>query len=166
MKKNFPFIIIAMLILLVFTGCPYESAVPLGDPQKSVMDHDILGRWVNIRSNPSGSNDTLLIMKFNDHEYYIESHAIKNGKIKTERTRGFTTLIRNQKVLNITDLNEPGKYVFARYEIKGEKMVASSPTDNFIKESFSSSHDLFEFFKKNMDKEGFYEEADTLIKIK
>jgi hypothetical protein len=156
----------AMIFLIAITGCPYNSKVPLSDPQKSVIDSTLLGRWINMRTNNKGSKDTLTILKFNDHEYYIESLEIKDGKLFIERARGFTTVISNKKILNICTLDEPDKFYLERYEIVDNLMIIASVSDQFIKNAFSSTAEFYTFFKNNMSKEGFFEVADTIIKVK
>jgi hypothetical protein len=166
MKKLISVSIIGMIFFFAMTGCPYESPVPLSDPGKSMIDPVLPGIWVNSKSNPDGTNDTLLIIKFNDHEYYLESHEIKNGKFIVSRGRGFTTMVNNHRIINISALEEPGKFYFARYEVTGNMMILTYLSDNFIKKRFSSRRDFYEFCKENLDKEGFYETGDTYQRVK
>jgi hypothetical protein len=165
-RKKMQLVISAMIFLIAMTGCPYNSKVPLSDPQKSVIDTTLLGRWVNMRTNNKGSKDTLAILKFNDHEYYIESLENKDGKLFIERARGFTTIIGNSKILNICTLDEPDKFYLERYDIVDNLMILASASDQFIKTAFSSTAEFYTFFKNNMGKEGFFEVADTIIKVK
>lgn len=161
MKTIYSSGIAAMMIILVLGGCPYESQVPLGDPATAVLDKNLQGLWLS----PSSPRDTLSIIRFNDHEYYIESHEIKNGVIITNRGRGFTINVGKDKFLNYNDLSEPQKNYLMKYDITGDRLTGSYPSDRFIEQKFTTSRDLFEFVKKNMNKEGFYEVGDTLVKV-
>jgi len=40
-------ILITLVIsIFLFTGCPYESTVPLTAPEKSTIDTRFIGRWI------------------------------------------------------------------------------------------------------------------------
>jgi hypothetical protein len=156
--------IFAMILLIAMTGCPYNSKVPLSDPRQSIIDTTLLGQWVTIKTDPNGSNDTLTILKFNDHEYYFESHEIKDGKLFITRGRGFTTIINNHKILNVGSLDEPEKFYFEKYEIDGNLMRIYAASDQFIKTAFSTTVEFYAFFKNNLDKTGFFETAETFKK--
>jgi len=155
-----------VILLFGMTGCPYNSKVPLSDPQKSVIDTTLLGKWVTFHNGKSASADTLMIMKFNDHEYLIVFTQTKGGKCLSDFGRGFNTIINNVNILNFAGLEEPANFNFSRYLITGDFLITSSASDQFIKEKFSSSNEFFNFFKNNMDKERFFETADTLKKVK
>jgi hypothetical protein len=151
--------------IIILTGCPYESNFTLSDSNDSFIDPDLTGRWL---VNPSSkvSRDTLIIIRFNVHEYYFESHEFKNSRPIINRGRGFITLINNLKLLNLCDLNETGKFYFAKYVCSGEKLILNYSSDQYIKTKFGSSRELFDFFKANINKEGFFEGGDTLLRVK
>jgi hypothetical protein len=165
MRRN-PFLLIAGFMMLLFmTGCPYDSPVPLSDPCKVSIDPDLAGTWVSL--SLGSTKDTLEIINFNSHEYYIEFQNIdKNGIRSVSRGRGFVTMIRNQRILNFCELGNTETYSFFKYEIREKRMVTFSPSDKFITQTFSSSDEFFDFYKKNMDKQGFYEPPDTLVRVK
>jgi hypothetical protein len=163
MKRKIVFVIAAMIMIVAITGCPYESPVPLSDSCTSTIDPGLIGRWLS--PSTGGNNDTLDFIKFNDHEYYIESQSKGiSGIKKTSRGRGFVTYVNNQKFINFCDLDDPGKFVFFKYEIRDKMMITWSPSDKFTTQPFSSSSELVDFFKKNMDKIGFFEPADTAFR--
>jgi hypothetical protein len=165
MKKNPLILIIGMIMIIGMIGCPYESKVPLSNSCNSTLDPGLIGTW--IYPSGSGNKDTVVIMKFNEHEYYLEFHEKgQNGINITSRGRGFVTLIKNQKILNYCELGQPDKFVFFRYEIRDKLMKIFSPSDNFIKQPFNSSSELVDFFIKNLDKQGFSEPPDTAIRVK
>jgi len=164
MKPKILAIFSIVLVLVALTGCPYESTVPLGDPKDSVFDTTLLGTWGS-KANQKGQRDTIVIFRFNDHEYYFESREFANGKPVVNRGRGFITRIKNEKILNFNDLADPGKYFFARYDCSGNRFITTFSSDQYIKQQFSSSGDLSAYFKKHIEKEGFFESGDTLTRI-
>jgi len=162
--KNKSQLIIALLIaLFAMTGCPYESPVPLSDSCSSVIDTTLTGKWIF----KSGKNprDTILFMKFNDHEYYIA--FIGDGKSDINITSGgraFITKLGNQNIINLTEIGHPEKVYLSRYETRDNMMILSSASDNFIRQPINSTDELRDFYLKNMNKAGFYETSDTLIR--
>ena len=163
--KSKSLIITGMIMIMAMTGCPYESPVPLSNSCNSTVDPALIGTWVY--TPKAVVKDTVEIMKFNDHEYYMEFHERgQNGIRSTSRSRGFVTIIKNQKIINYCELGKPDKFMFFKYEIRDKLMKTFSPSDNFIKQPFKSSSELSDFFTKNIDKQGFYEPPDTAIRVK
>lgn len=164
MKPKILSFITIFAVLVFLTGCPYESSVPLGDPKDSVIDPKVLGTWLS-KPDTKGQRDTLIVIRFNDHEYYFESREFADGKPVVNRGRAFITRIKNEKILNFNNLADPGKYFFARYDCSGNRFITTFSSDQYIKQQFSSSGDLSEYFKKHIEKEGFFESGDTLTRI-
>ena len=164
MKNKTLFVITSMIMIIVMTGCPYESSVPLSNSCNSTFDPALTGTWINPATN--GNKDTIVIMKFNEHEYYIEINEKDQtgGKI-TSRGRGFVTSIKNQKIINFCELGKPDKFIFFKYEIKDRLMKTFSASDKFIKKPFNSSGELYNFFTRNMNNPGFYELPDSAILV-
>jgi hypothetical protein len=165
MKSKLIFFFSISACIIILTGCPYESNVTLSDPGNAFIDPDIIGKWL-VNGSAKGVSDTLIIMRFNDHEYYLESHELKNSKLNIGRGRGFITPVNNVKMLNLCDLEEPVKFYFTKYVCQGDKLIMSYSSDQFIKQKFGSDRELFDFFKANIYKEGFFEGGDTLRRIK
>jgi len=164
-KKNPLIFIIGMILIIAMTGCPYESPVPLSNSCNSIIDPGLIGTWVY--PSPNVKSDTIEFMKFNNHEFFIEIRSKdKTGFISVSKGRGFVTLIKNQKIINYCELKDPLKFYLLRYEINDKMMTTYSASDKFIKQSFNSSGELLDFFTKNLDKQGFYEPPDTVIRIK
>jgi hypothetical protein len=164
MKKNPLILIIGMIMIIAITGCPYESPVPLSNSCNSSVDPDLIGTWVYPSMNDN--KDTVVIMKFNEHEYYVEIHSKGLNGINTiSRGRGFVTLVKNQKIINYSELGQPDKFVFLRYEIRNKLMKTFSASDKVINKPFNSSGELYDFFTRNMDNQGFYEPPDSAILV-
>jgi len=165
MKRNPLILFTGMILILIMTGCPYESPVPLSNSCNSTIDPGLIGTWAY--PSPTVKSDTIEFRKFNDHEFYIEVRSRdKTGLISVSRGRGFVTLIKNQKIINYCELIDPPKFYLLRYEISDKKMITYSASDTFIKQSFNSSGELLDFFTKNKNNPGFYEPPDTVIRIK
>ena len=165
MQKKLLLLVAGFIMIFLMSGCPYESTVPLGNSCYSVIDPALLGSWVEASGKESG--DTIRIMKFNDHEYYVEIHSKgQNGISSVSRGRAFVTVIKNQKILNFCELGEGEKFVFLKYVINGNLMKTYSVSDKYIKQPFSSGSALLNYFSKNLDKAGFFEVADSSLLVK
>jgi hypothetical protein len=106
--------LIAVLALVVLqTGCPYESKTPLGNPSGS-LDPRLVGSWVQI-DDPAAATVRVLVLPFNASECYVEVHE---KDAEPSRYRAYPVLVGDQTLLNINELKpegEPGEFVFARY---------------------------------------------------
>jgi len=166
MKTKLYLSAMAAIMIFVLTGCPYESGVSLGDAKDSKIDPQLSGTWIVKTPDPQGHHDTMIFIRFNDHEYYIESREVLNSRPVVSRGRGFITLIAGHSILNLNPLDNPGKIFFTRYSLKGDTLMTSYASDQFIKEKFSTIRELHNYYIKNMKKEEFYEPGDTLIRVK
>jgi hypothetical protein len=165
MKYKTMTVITGLIMMIAISGCPYESSVPLSNSCTSTIDSTLIGKWINPAND--GHKDTIEIMKFNEHEYYIEIQTQGTNGINTiSRGRGFLTLIRNQKFINYCELGAPEKFVFLKYEIRGNLLKISSVSDKNIKQPLNSSGEMFNYFSQNMDQPGFYETPDSAILVK
>lgn len=102
--------------LLVTTGCPFDSDVPLGSPGTGSMDPQLKGRWVaSALYHPALEID---VLPFNNDEYYVE--AREKGK-EPERYRAYTVRIGGEPFLNVRAITSDGKrhpFYFARYTVR------------------------------------------------
>jgi hypothetical protein len=153
------------IIMIITTGCPYESNLPLGDPKDSAIDPELTGTWVIPKPGLNGKNDTVIIMRFNDHEYYFESHEFKNANLIITRGRAFITRINNEKILNLCELESPEMFFFAKYAFLGKKLLLSWASDQYIKQKFTSGREMADYFKTHIEKQGFFEASDTLLRV-
>ena len=102
MKKSI--ITLSVVLSFILMGCPYESKYSIGDLSNSSIDTTIIGRWYSCDTTDNETFE-IAIFKFNEKEYYIETVNISNDlngiNIKTERYKGFSTIINNVFLLNI-----------------------------------------------------------------
>jgi hypothetical protein len=102
--------------LLLLTGCPYESKVPLTKPHPGSLDPRLFGTWVGTAGAEADSN-SVLVVPFSDTEYLVELKE-KNGTVDRYRAVGLE--IGGQPFLQINEVSEeiPAKsFVLARYTL-------------------------------------------------
>lgn len=167
MRKLLSVTVLSVLSLVLFTGCPYESAVPLSGPGLAKSDSELIGKW---RAEDKESKETgiLTISRFNDKELLI---VIDDGD-KVETLRGFVTFIGNEKFLNVQEMREPykdRKWMFANYSIKDCSLTYRLVNDSLLKDkakSGLSQKELYAFIKKNIANKNIYDEPTTLTCVK
>lgn len=87
-------------ICLVLCGCPYESKVPLGPVEESVMDKELPGIW-ECRSDKDDPPWSLSIFRFDSRQYYM---FISSPHEKPAHFRAYGTLIEGKPFLNVQEL--------------------------------------------------------------
>jgi hypothetical protein len=150
MKKKLKQSMLIATILVLVTGCPYESAVPIDKPSVKVYD-GLLGKWIK-SGDESNENPTYFnISKNSDYlfsisknEFYAEDSAY------TETT--YTAHISKVANTDFLNIQEEGKTSFLLYKMifYDDSLTLYEVTDN-IDEQFNSSEELKSFIAKNMN---------------
>jgi hypothetical protein len=143
-------LILALLGLVLTTGCPFGSDVPLGSPGAGSLDPQLRGHWVWVIWDEHRLLE-IDALPFNKDEYYFE---IREKDKKVERYRAYTVRIGGVPFLNaikITDDATRHSFIFARYSVGqdgalslrfvGEKGVPKTlATDAKGLENFVAAH--------------------------
>ncbi len=176
MKKSI--ITLSVVLSFILIGCPYESKYSIGDLSNSSIDTTIIGRWYSCDTTDNETFE-IAIFKFNEKEYYIETVDIRNDlngiNIKTERYKGFSTIINNVFLLNIQlieleSIENADKitevYSFFKYEIvSNNKLKLDYISDEYIKIDFNSQQELVKYVQENIMQDGFFENFSEFKKI-
>ncbi len=149
----------ALVISFIFllTGCPYESEVSLGSPQKTKIDEMLLGRWKPIRDGekPSGF---LTIYAFNKHEYLIIAQDL--GESAVMLMRAFGTVIDGEKFLNVQDLKSTdvknNKWLFVNYSVIDDRLKYKVVDEKLFTSKYTSTGKLVVFIRKNLRNPDLY----------
>ena len=159
MKKGLSVIFMG-LVLLMLTGCPYESRVALCDSKDAKIDTSLIGEWYSVDNNNKTDTMKINIHNFNSTEYLIEYNEIKSSsKESTTLLRGFITRIKNYKIVNINEVVGDFKYTFFKYDLNGDKLKIAYVSDNFNKTQFDTESKLYKSFEENIDKKDFFEDV-------
>jgi hypothetical protein len=146
-------------ISILFSGCPYESTVPIDAPSIQV-NPNLFGTWKD-----SLEKESYKVSKSDDYTYKIEK--IKDGIKEKDVLFAYTSLIDGIPFLNMYfyDPNEPErKYSFYKlFILSNDRITLSEVTEN-IDEHFRRSADLKNFFKQNMNHSFFYSKQDMTLK--
>jgi hypothetical protein len=151
MKKLF---IIILTSILLFS-CALESKYDLINDQ--TIDNELIGKW-----STEKNKGAIAFEKNNDNTIKI---IIINDKKANEviSKAAFTKTINGHHFINlVSDKNKEGKVInmFYEYKIVGKTFKYREVDSDFTKQKFNSSKELLNFFKDNMDKDGFFGKYD------
>ncbi len=160
--------ILISISLLLLTGCPYESSIPLGDPGQAKIDHELIGKW-RYEDKESKESGTVTISQFNERELLI---VIYEGRNEGEALRGFVTFVGDEKILNVQEIRgayDDRRWMFANYSVKNCTLSYRLVDDSLLKEKAKdglSQKELNDFVKKNLANKDIYDKETTLSCIK
>lgn len=163
--KKISFAVLVLSSVIFLYGC-YESEIPLSKYPQSKVDERLLGSWTSITDGAEFDVKTyLIVQKFNENEYLIAWK--EGGDDDSNIKRGFNTKFNNINIMNLQDIIDPEDgertYTFSKYEIneKGHLVVGILSEDyaNLDKMKFKSSKELYNYVKKNISKNGLFEDS-------
>ena len=166
---------IALFVVILCTGCPYESQVPISK-KGQVFIESLIGKW----QRQDESQNYYLVEKLDEKSYKIAENAYNEDTESFEVTlyKGYISMIEDAYFFNVTQY-KPNAEANASNEI----MIAAKPSyylyklaveddhfimyplSNYIKEEFEKSVTLEKFIKKNMDLSFFYGEEEQFIRL-
>src|SRR4051812_42057729 len=115
MKKN-RLLLLVLPILLLLTGCPYNSAIPLSVVPSTPIDKALLGEWKS-KAEPNDSS-VMTVYEFNKNEYSIVIVDRTDLKLTVDHYRAFLTPVAGKVLLNLENLKEKGSYNFCSYAVE------------------------------------------------
>ena len=136
-----------LLACTAFSGCPYESEVPIDNPSIKV-NPKLLATWEDTKNH-----DVYKVTKHDDFTYSIE-------QVNTKENSGllaFESLVEGVTFLNIWDASTVTKK-YSLYKIDSQpdgSILLSEVTEN-IAETFSSGAELKKFISANMKNSYFF----------
>lgn len=163
MKKLFGMIALFVSAIL-FTGCPYNSEVPLTEKGAKVTDN-FFGTWE--LSDSEGTKIEVKKGADNQMEIVKTEAGYDGGEPTVTKFFGHFTDIKGTLFLNLKEDSEYSSYYFYKITSESDFKVKLSPVTANIREKFSSSEEQRLFFEKNMQNSYFYDTSEeTYYKIK
>ena len=172
MKNTNQFFIIFSLFFLsvVLSGCPFTSSVPITD--KGIdLPKKYIGKWVyGDDLSKKNSNYFELKSKGKNNFLLTEFRFIDaEERYQKEEFSGFFSKVENSFFMNIKYEGGNDDYIFDGYAILkiqdfGPGIRVQSVTEN-VNEFFTNSKELFNYIKKHIENELFYEE-ETFYLVK
>jgi hypothetical protein len=148
--------------LLLFTGCPFSSDIPIDSPSVRVNEK-LIGTW-ELRSN---SESNYVVTKTDNFTYKFEKHSKNNSDVTNYFA--YMSNVSGVQYLNLWEESSSDKktYYFYKFEMMNDAMVKFIPITENIDEKFTTSTELKNFIAKNQNLTFFFEkDEDTYIKVK
>ena len=163
-KQYLPLLFL-LFSLLLFSGCPFTSTIPLNLAETAVIDDSLLGNWGN-PDEDADSSEVLHILPFNAHEYLI----LFFEKEEISIFRAFSNSIGEANFLTLTEINpgdpEEVNYIFARYRVHKDSLHIRLVEEKLFKDQeFENSDQLSQFIEIHMDNDTLYDDSQTLVRV-
>jgi len=163
MKKILSFICL-LSSFMIFSGCPYESDVPI-DTSSMLLNTRMFGTW----AAQNNKDESFKISKHDEFTYSIEKANKKSTDSEVEKYLAFGSTVNGVTFLNISDNNSDAsskKYFLYKMEMKNDGMMTLAEVTENIDERFTTSEELKKFIAANMKNSYFYSKDETTyIKI-
>ncbi|MBS1772109.1 MAG: hypothetical protein JST82_04570 [Bacteroidetes bacterium] len=157
MKKIMQYGVVLCTCILLW-GCPYESTVPIDQPSVKI-DTRLLGKW---KSKSDKNNNAFVFTKLDEYRYKLTPIDKK-----TEPST-YTVWISNVNGFNFLNMQEDqtGKFTFIVPDNITTKSFTYKVISDANKTPFTNSEELKNWITYNMMNLSFFEEGDTLVRIK
>jgi hypothetical protein len=148
-------IFLAMIILLL-SGCPYYSEVPISRSEVSHIDKRLIGNWL-YKNTDQKESGLVTISPFNENELLI---IIRDeGKCAHDLYRAFISEVDGENFLNVQEIkpsNEKRSWVFVNYWIFSGELTIRIVEDKLFKDKIVSSSALMDFLNSNVKNRDLY----------
>lgn len=162
MKKSILFCFL-FLIAISFYGCPYDTKVPISEPEIKIND-SYLGVWTvkNMKTK-------YRLTKEDEYHILITSMNVDSTSKDTTKYSAYFSRIDNVTFLNIRNISkgsfvDSDSYFLYRFEVISNNEIKTNEVTNNIKEKFTSSGELHDFIKKYMNLSFFYGNEEIYIR--
>ena len=161
------------LVFMALMGIGCGSMVPISDAAEAVFMNDLVGQWQLIV--PEGEDGQMLVLKFDEHTYYIELRQAGTEPFDedTIRLRAYITEVDGKAFINAQNIDaldeEDRVYFFYTYDIGPDGLLTFTELQDVGDQKidkFETSEALRTFIRQNLDNEALYGESTTLIKVK
>ncbi len=164
MKKTFRslrMVIPLFAALLLLSGCPYSSSVPLSESTMKIPD-SFIGEW---ELSGASDGDKVIVRRTSVSTVDI----IKVSGVDNSETTyaGHLTDINGELFLNLKESGDFGSFYFYKLKRDGDFKITLLPVTSYIRETFESSEEMKKFFEKNSGNSYFYTtDEETYYKTK
>ncbi|WP_020526767.1 hypothetical protein [Flexithrix dorotheae] len=156
-------LIYILAILLICTGCPYKSLVPIS-AHGDLVNQDLLGKWKKAEEEEV----YYIIEKSSDRKYKIVENAYNPEEDAFEITLYEGTLNNLDGEIFLCVFNssaeEDEEYYLHKIEITDKDNFVLFPLSNYIREEFETSEALQEFILKNKHLSFFFGTEEGFVR--
>ena len=160
-----------LFLTLFWIGC--GSQVPIQDSAEAVFVPELVGKW-HIVPEPGDEPGELVVLNFNDREYYIELREQAEGspEVDTLRLRAYITRVNGTAFINaqlIDSMDEDERlfffYTYALTPDGGLTLTELRDVGHQEIDKFETSEALYTFIRHNLNNEDLYGASMALMKV-
>lgn len=157
LKNRLIFSIATLLMVVLLTGCPYSSSVPIDEGTVKIPG-ELAGQWIAAEEKES-ENPTYFIISIDDM-FHATAKKMEYSAADSSYSPTIYHLtlsdVDGETFMNAKEagINTYNLYKF-NFNTKTGELSTSEITD-YIKEVFNSSNELKEFISKNKSNSYFY----------
>ena len=160
-----------VLLALFWIGC--GSQVPIQDISEAVFVPELVGTW-HIMPEPGSEPGEMVVLNFNDREYYVELRAQADGspEADTLRLRAYITRVNGMSFINtqyIDSMDEDERlFFFYTYALTPDGVLTLTELNNVGDrriDKFETSEALYTFIRQNLHDEDLYGASMALVKV-
>lgn len=168
-------VLIALFVVFLCTGCPYESQVPISK-KGGVFIETLIGKW---QRQDEGQN-YYLVEKLGEKSYKIAENAYNEETESFDVTlyKGYISIVNSKYFFNVTQykpnveantaneimISAKPTYYLYKLSVEDDHFIMY-PLSNYIREEFKKSVTLEKFVEKNMDLSFFYGEEEKFVRL-
>ena len=158
-------------MIVVGTGC--GSMVPISDSTEAIAVSELVGTWQIVDDNDE-LPDQVVILNFNDSEYYVElqERKLDASKADTLRLRVYVTAVEGRRFINAQHIGsmKPDERVFFfyAYDFSPEGVLTLTELQDVGEQEidkFETSEALNAFIRENVHNEALYGTSTQLIRV-
>jgi hypothetical protein len=153
--KIYSRVFLVLAIASILCGC-YESIVPMASSKHSYIEPDLIGKWKKIVTADDATPADMLVLNFNDKEYYVKYQDEKD----VTRYRAYIVTVKGVPFINAQFIERDERpFVFFRYSLSKEGVLTLRIINgDFVKTKFRSSREFYKFIKKHLQLDELYGE--------
>jgi hypothetical protein len=150
MKKKLMHTVLMSAVLVLFTACPYESAVPVDKPAVKVYK-SLPGKWIRSEEETNENVTYFQICDSSEFLFTIKKNEY-NSSDSTYSVSNYTAYISRVNSIDFLNIQEDGSANYLIYKmVLGEGVLTLFEVTDNIDEQFTTSEELRAFIAKNID---------------
>jgi hypothetical protein len=161
MARPTPLLLLPAALLL--GGCPFESRVPLADPDPTRFEERLAGEWTAI-DETGGDTTAVTILRFNRAEYLVE---LQERDSEEGRFRAYVIDLGGEPILQLNELETGDRapaYVFARYALDaGGRLHLRFIGDRIVPDSLAADAPGLQQFLRAHAADPLLDDEDTRL---
>lgn len=160
-----------VFLALFWIGC--GSEVPIQDSAEAVFVPELVGTW-HIVPEPGAEPGEMIVLNFNDREYYVELRERADGspEADTLRLRAYITRVNGAAFINAQPIDsmddDERRFFFYTYDMGPDDVLTLTELQDVSGrdlDGFKTSQALYTFIRQNLHNADLYGASLALVKV-